>query len=112
MKRAPTFELLRERRELPVVYPVTGKRFTISLRDWQGALWAVRVVPAEPTPADADNPFVQRHRILARSCIEEWLEGLRLEPRVPNAAIKVQPWSTSTAHCRLTALTWAGYWGL
>lgn len=46
MKRAPTFELLRERRELPVVYPATGARFTISLRDWQGVLWGVRRIPA------------------------------------------------------------------
>jgi hypothetical protein len=38
MKRRPTFEQLVEARELPVVYPPTGKRFTISLRDWQGAL--------------------------------------------------------------------------
>jgi hypothetical protein len=53
MKHALTFELLRERRELSVVYPATGARFTISLRDWQGALWAVRVVPASPGSADS-----------------------------------------------------------
>ena len=87
MKRAPTFEQLRERRELPVVNPATGTRFTISLRDWQGALWAVRVVPAAPGPADKDNPFVQRHRMLARSGIEEWLERLRLASTQPPASL-------------------------
>jgi hypothetical protein len=78
MKRAPTFKLLCEQRELPVVNPATGTRFTISLRDWQGALWAVRVVPVAPTPADEGTPLVQRHRMLARARIEEWLERLRL----------------------------------
>jgi hypothetical protein len=38
MTRRPTFELLRERRELSVVNPDTGTRFAISLRDWQGSL--------------------------------------------------------------------------
>jgi hypothetical protein len=90
MKRAPTFEQLREQRELPVVNPDTGARFTISLRDWQGVLWGVRVLPDTPRPSDADNPFVQRHRMVARSYIEEWLEGLRLAstlrpPRPPGA---------------------------
>jgi hypothetical protein len=79
MKQSPIFELLREQRELSVINPATGVRFTIMLRDWQGALWAVWVLPATPRPADAVNPFVQRHRLLARSVIEEWLERLRLE---------------------------------
>ena len=83
MSHAPTFELLRERRELPVANPATGARFTISLRDWQGALWAVRVLPATPGPADGANPFVQQHRMLARSGIEEWLERLRLTGTQP-----------------------------
>ena len=78
MKRHPTFEQLREHRELPVINPATGRRFVISLRDWQGALWAVRVLPAAPRPADKINPFVQKHRLLARPVIEEWLERLRL----------------------------------
>ena len=59
MKHAPTFELLCEQRELPVVNPATGARFTISLRDWQGALWAVRVVPAAPGSADTPRPVSQ-----------------------------------------------------
>jgi hypothetical protein len=78
MKRHPTFEQLREHRELPVINPVTGSRFAISLRDWQGALWAVRVLPAVPRPADKLNPFVQKHRLLSRPVIEEWLDKLRL----------------------------------
>jgi hypothetical protein len=86
MKRAPTFEQLREQRELPVVNPDTGARFTISLRDWQGVLWGVRVLPDTPCLSDADNPFVQRHRMVARSYIEEWLEGLRLASTQPPAS--------------------------
>jgi len=78
MRRAPTLELLRERRELPVVNPATRTHFTISLRHWQGALWAVQVRPARPRPVDAANPFVQKHRLMARSCLEGWLAGLRL----------------------------------
>ena len=78
MTQKPTFELLSEQRELPVIHPATGARFTISLRDWQGALWAVRVLPAVPRPADKVNPFVQQHRLLGRQVIEEWLERLRL----------------------------------
>jgi len=78
MTRGPTFEWLQEARELPVVNPATGARFTISLRDWQGALWAVQVRPARPRPTDAANPFVQKHRLMARSRIEGWLAGLRV----------------------------------
>jgi hypothetical protein len=78
MKRKPTFELLSGRRELPVINPAMGRRFVISLRDWQGALWAVRVLPAAPCPADKVNPFVQKHRLLSRPVIEEWLDRLRL----------------------------------
>jgi hypothetical protein len=78
MKRHPTFEQLREHRELPVLNPAMGRRFVISLRDWQGALWAVRVLPAAPLPVDKFNPFVQKHRLLSRPVIEEWLDRLRL----------------------------------
>ena len=42
----PTFALLREKRELRVRNPENGARFTISLRDWQAMLWAVRVLPS------------------------------------------------------------------
>ncbi|GEM_PF-2072083 len=76
MSRRPTFELLREKRELAVVNPANGVRFKISLRDWQGALWAVRVHPhgrREPW-----NPFTRAHRLMARERIEDWLESLRL----------------------------------
>ena len=74
--RHPTFELLREKRELAVVNPANGVRFTISLRDWQGALWAVRIHPhnlCEPC-----NPFVSAHRLISRDRIEIWLRSLRL----------------------------------
>lgn len=82
MTRRPTFELLRERRELSVVNPDTGTRFAISLRDWQGSLWAVRVRPEQLRPADFDNPFVTAHRMMSRPAIEEWLGRLRvLVPR-------------------------------
>ena len=83
MKRRPTFELLRERRKLPVVNPDNGLRFTISLREWQGVLWAVRVIPDKPLPSDADNAFVQQHRMVDRAFIEEWLERLRLDNTRP-----------------------------
>ena len=78
MTKRPTFQQLREQRELPVINPATGSRFVISLRDWQGALWAVRVFPAAPRPADKLNPFVQKHRLLSRPVIKEWLDRLRL----------------------------------
>jgi hypothetical protein len=41
---------------LPEVNPDTRARFTVPLRDWQGALWAVRVVPAAPGSADTPRP--------------------------------------------------------
>jgi hypothetical protein len=86
MTRKPTFELLREQRELPVVNPANGVRFTISLRDWQGTLWAVRVIPAEPSPTDKVNPFVRQHCLLARSDIKEWLDRLCLARCQPHEA--------------------------
>jgi len=82
MNPRPTFEMLREQGELRVVNPATRCRFTISLRGWQGVLWAVKVIPDVPRVADAYNPFVQKHRMLPRSCIEDWLTRLRL-PRKP-----------------------------
>jgi hypothetical protein len=59
--------------------PANGVRFKITLRDWQGALWAVRVHPQgkrEPW-----YPFTRAHRLMAWDRIEDWLENLRL-PRV------------------------------
>ena len=76
--KPPTFTQLRERRELRVVNPRNGVRFDISLHDWQGALWAVRVRPEKLRPTDFDNPFVTAHRILSRPVIENWLTRLRL----------------------------------
>jgi len=73
--RRPTFELLRARRELAVVNPANGVRFTISLRDWQGMLWAIRV--RAHGKREPWNPFTRAHRIMAREGIEEWLESLR-----------------------------------
>ena len=75
----PTFEMLREHRELRVMYPATRRRFIVSLREWQGALWGIKVVPDSPGEKDAFNPFVQKHRLLARADIEAWLERLRLQ---------------------------------
>lgn len=80
MTRRPTFELLRERRELSVVNPETGTRFEISLRDWQGSIWAVRVHPAKLGPADLGNPFVTAHRMMPQEAIEEWLGRLQSHP--------------------------------
>ena len=76
--KPPTFTQLRERRELRVVNPRNGVRFDISLHDWQGALWAVRVRPEKLRPSDFDNPFVTDHRLLPRPVIENWLSGLML----------------------------------
>lgn len=78
MKHAPTFEMLRERREMCVRYPPSGLRFIISLRDWQGALWAVKVIPQNLRREDRKNPFVTNHRIMTRLNIVEWLERLSL----------------------------------
>jgi len=78
MKKAPTFAQLREARELAVVNPATGTRFRVSLRDWEGCLWAVCVRPDRLRAVDWDNPFVTAHRLLSRETIEEWLRRLRL----------------------------------
>ncbi len=74
----PTFEMLREHQELRVIYPATRRRFIVSLREWQGALWGIKVIPDSPGEKDAFNPFVQKHRVLARADIEAWLERLNL----------------------------------
>ena len=76
-KNTPTFALLREKRRLAVRNPENGVRFTISLRDWQSMLWAVRVHP-EPKWQQRDNAFTTAHRILPRARIEDWLAELRL----------------------------------
>jgi len=81
MKRCPTFEQFREIRQLAVVNPDNGVRFSISLRDWEGVLWAVAVRPCELDKSDWDNPFVTAHRVLSRETIEEWLGRLRVERR-------------------------------
>ena len=74
---APTFALLREKRRLRVRNPENGARFTISLRDWQAMLWAVRVHP-EPPLRQRGNPYTTAHRILPRTRIEDWLAELQL----------------------------------
>ncbi len=83
MKRAtrlaPTFALLREKRRLAVWNPENGVRFTISLRNWQETLWAIRVHP-EPKWRRPRNPYTTAHRILPRMAIEDWLAELRLAP--------------------------------
>ena len=74
---APTFALLREKRRLRVRNPENGARFTISLRDWQQMLWAVRVHP-EPQWRQPGNAYTTTHRILPRTRIEDWLAELQL----------------------------------
>lgn len=76
-EKAPTFALLQEKRLIRVKNPEDGTRFTISLRDWQEMLWAVRVLP-EPEWRAEKNPFTTAHRILPRPRIEDWLAELRL----------------------------------
>jgi hypothetical protein len=78
MSRRPTFELLREKRELSVISPRTRARFTVSLRDWQGVLCSIRIHPHVKKPTDHRNPFVSAHRMMSRSRIEDWLSSLRL----------------------------------
>ena len=76
-QRTPTFALLREKRRLAVRNPENGARFTISLRDWQSMLWAVRVHP-ERKWRQRDNAYTTAHRIMPRPRIEDWLAELRL----------------------------------
>ena len=75
----PTFALLREKRRLRVMSPCTEARFTISLRDWEQMVWAVRVHP-EPQWRHHVNAYTKAHCIMRRLEIENWLEGLRLTP--------------------------------
>ena len=63
---------------MPVVNPETGRRFTISLWEWHGALWGVRVLPLRRVASDRYNGFAQAHRMVSREYIEEWLGRLRL----------------------------------
>ena len=74
---APTFALLREKRRLAVCNPENGARFTISLRDWEEIIWAVRVHP-DPEWRHHVTPHTTAHRMMSRIAIENWLEGLRM----------------------------------
>ena len=74
---APTFALLREKRRLAVCNPRNGLRFTVSLRDWEEILWAVRVHPG-PGYRRRSDPYTTAHRIMERVRIEEWLAELWL----------------------------------
>lgn len=76
-KTTPTFALLREKRQLRVSNPENGVCFTITMRDWQEMLWAVRVHP-EPEWQTDQNAYTTAHRILPRRRIEDWLAELRL----------------------------------
>jgi hypothetical protein len=78
MIRSPTFELLREKKELHVVYPENGHRFEISLRDWEGCLWFVRVYPRHPRPSDKNQAYVGAHRMISRATLDDWLSRLKL----------------------------------
>ena len=74
---APTFALLCEKRRLAVCNPENGARFTISLRNWQSLLWAVRVIPA-PKWRQPGSAYTTAHRIMERVRIEDWLAELRM----------------------------------
>ena len=76
-KNTPTFALLREKRRLRVSNPENGARFTISLRDWEEIIWAVRVHP-DPEWRHHVTPHTTAHRMMSRIAIENWLEGLRM----------------------------------
>ena len=79
-KNTPTFALLHEKRRLAVYASLTGARFTISLRDWEEIIWAVRVHPA-PEWRPHVTPHTTAHRIMSRIGIEDWLaEAFRSFP--------------------------------
>jgi hypothetical protein len=79
MKRArPTFELLREARELTLVNPENGVRFRVSLRHWENVIWAIRIHPCKRRRVDRQNVFCTGHRLVSRDYLEEWLGQLRL----------------------------------
>jgi hypothetical protein len=80
---APTFEQLREFRELNVVNPENGARFRVSLQDWRECLWAIRVYPQDPRFPDKDNPYVKGHCMMDRHKIEDWLSRLKLQALPP-----------------------------
>lgn len=77
MKR-PTLGLLRQKRELAVVNPANGLRFTVSLREWQGVLWAIRVRRRDGR-RESWNPFTTAHRLISQGVPELWLESLRFD---------------------------------
>ena len=76
-KNAPTFAQLREKRRLRVRNAENGARFTVSLRDWEEMIWAVRVSP-EPQWREHRNAYATAHRIMPRIEIEDWLAKLEL----------------------------------
>ena len=73
---SPTFSLLREKRRLAVINPENGARSTISLREWQQMLWAIRVhpepqwrQPRTPTPRLTASCRAHASRIGWKSCV-------------------------------------------
>ena len=78
--RTPTFALLAEKGRLAVVNPENGRRFVISLRDWERWLWAVRVIPHEP-PARPPDAYETAHRLISQDALEIWLGHLQLDPK-------------------------------
>lgn len=76
-KTTPTFALLLQKRRLQVFNPDNGVHFTISLRDWEETLWAVRVFP-EPQWRQRGNAYTTTHRIMPRPRIEDWLTELQM----------------------------------
>jgi len=78
MKRKPTFELLREKRELHVVIPENGRRFRISFKERADCLWFVRVYPRHPSASDKNQAYVGAHRMISRATLDDWLSRLKL----------------------------------
>lgn len=72
--------MLLAKRRLAVINPVNGLRFTISLRDWEQCVWAVRVIPQERGSGPPDA-YETAHRLISREAIEDWLTRLELDRR-------------------------------
>lgn len=72
----PTLPMLQSSRKLRVLNPENGIVFTVSLRDWNGLVFGVRVIP-DSGHADG-NPYCTKHRVMPKAQIEDWLSELEL----------------------------------
>jgi hypothetical protein len=73
----PTFDHLRRAGVLAVRHPRTRRRFAISLKTWEDALWFVCILPMDGK-REPWNPFQRSHRLLSRGDVECWLATLVL----------------------------------